>query len=120
VFDWGLVERVAQTTNLQLVFLAGLTNISEHSRNVPQGILERLDVPVSQFQIWEFRARTNLRTTLFDRLRDEALHYFLRAPGSVIARVLRFPAFLIKGAGRSRRSIDLLVRVWNYKTSDRN
>lgn len=115
--DWDLIAAAARAARLQLVFLAGLTRLAEISDSVSDAELARFKGPVGSLQAREFRARLRLSATMGNRLRNEVLHYFLRAPGSIFSRITRFPAFLIKGAGRSPRLGNLLARVWHHKNA---
>lgn len=113
--DWTSVEAAASTARLRLVFLAGLTRLANVTECITQADLARFQGPRAPIQALELRARLNKRATMGHRLYREGLHYFLRAPGSILRRLFRFPAYVVKGAGRSARATDFALRLWRHK-----
>lgn len=116
-FDWDFIVQAAIAARLKLVLFAGLTSVSRLSDRVPPQVLERLDCSAGILQTRELSARIKQSPTSKHRLRDEFLHFFLRAPGSVPGRIARFPSFLIQGAGRSQSLWHLLTRVRHHRNT---
>ena len=113
--DWDFIEKCIGDVQLQLVFLTGLTGISQVSASISPVKIARFDQPLGRLQVLEYKSRIQLRKSHWDRLKCDFAHYFLRKQGSLLHKCLGFPQFLIRGAGRSKGLLELLSRVWKER-----